>query len=440
MPEPPTTRSAWRPYRFPNLEKLTRAQCRLPERMELLLPPQLVGSQLASAIAAKLKDLFEEQVRLVPDLVHVLPPSAIKKYVSNPTCLAVLAPAPPKMRGLLEVELSLAHAAVDLLLGGAGEPVGNRPLSEIEEGVLGFALLEALKALGPNLEPGLPRICLEGMFKSAEQAEGLLAGEQAVVMLQLKAAIGEHAGLIRAYVPSSLLSMAAPPKDGASRRARRMALMKAHPTRLAGVRFPGRVEIGRVEISALDLAGLRLKDVVLLDEITARPDKGKGGKGRMRIGMGQLGRLDLDIALDGGRFKAKVTNIFFGEEQRPKKDPTAMPLEARAHVKAAASRAEARPPLPFDEEFTDPGRNDVEDVKNDPSDLLSDIPLQISIELARLAITAEDLLSLKLGQVIELNKTPGEPLDLSVNGKVVARGELVEVEGQLGIRILTLSG
>jgi flagellar motor switch/type III secretory pathway protein FliN len=55
-------------------------------------------------------------------------------------------------------------------------------------------------------------------------------------------------------------------------------------------------------------------------------------------------------------------------------------------------------------------------------------------------VTAEQVVSLKVGQVIDLNKVPGQPVDLSVNLKVVARGELVEVEGHLGVRILSLAG
>jgi flagellar motor switch/type III secretory pathway protein FliN len=48
--------------------------------------------------------------------------------------------------------------------------------------------------------------------------------------------------------------------------------------------------------------------------------------------------------------------------------------------------------------------------------------------------------ALKVGHVFDLNRVAGEPLDLSVNGKVVARGELVEIDGNLGIRILSLAG
>ncbi|NRD49933.1 FliM/FliN family flagellar motor switch protein, partial [Corallococcus exiguus] len=75
----------------------------------------------------------------------------------------------------------------------------------------------------------------------------------------------------------------------------------------------------------------------------------------------------------------------------------------------------------------------------DGSDLLSDLPLQVAVELARVPITAEQVVGLRTGQVIDLRRGAGEPVDLSVNGKVVARGELVELEGQLGVRIIHLS-
>ncbi|HLL55779.1 MAG TPA: FliM/FliN family flagellar motor switch protein, partial [Myxococcaceae bacterium] len=73
-------------------------------------------------------------------------------------------------------------------------------------------------------------------------------------------------------------------------------------------------------------------------------------------------------------------------------------------------------------------------------DLLNDVPLQVAVELGRIPVSAEDIVALKVGQVVDLNRVPGEPVEMSVNGKVVARGELVEIEGHLGVRILSLIG
>jgi len=58
-------------------------------------------------------------------------------------------------------------------------------------------------------------------------------------------------------------------------------------------------------------------------------------------------------------------------------------------------------------------------------DFLLDIPLEVSVELGRATILINDLLQLGQGSVIELTKLAGEPLEILVNGKLIARGEPV---------------
>lgn len=70
--------------------------------------------------------------------------------------------------------------------------------------------------------------------------------------------------------------------------------------------------------------------------------------------------------------------------------------------------------------------------------LTSDIPVQIVAVLGKKSITVKDIVSMRMGQVIELNRLPNEAIDLVANGKLVAKGELVEVDGRLGIRILKI--
>lgn len=70
--------------------------------------------------------------------------------------------------------------------------------------------------------------------------------------------------------------------------------------------------------------------------------------------------------------------------------------------------------------------------------LTSDIPVQIVAVLGKKSVTVKDIISMRMGQVIELNRLPNEAIDLVANGKLVAKGELVEVDGRLGIRILKI--
>lgn len=68
-------------------------------------------------------------------------------------------------------------------------------------------------------------------------------------------------------------------------------------------------------------------------------------------------------------------------------------------------------------------------------EFLYDVPLQISVEVGRSRIRLRDLLSMGEGYVIELDKLAGEPLDLYVNSKLIARGEAVMVGDKFGIRL-----
>ena len=68
-------------------------------------------------------------------------------------------------------------------------------------------------------------------------------------------------------------------------------------------------------------------------------------------------------------------------------------------------------------------------------ELLLDVPLSVTVELGRTRIAVRRLLSLGAGAVIELTKLAGEPLDVLINGKPIARGEAVMVNEKFGIRL-----
>lgn len=68
-------------------------------------------------------------------------------------------------------------------------------------------------------------------------------------------------------------------------------------------------------------------------------------------------------------------------------------------------------------------------------EFLYDVPLQISVEVGRSKILLKDLLKMGEGYIIELDKLAGEPLDLYVNSRLIARGEAVMVGDKFGIRL-----
>lgn len=84
--------------------------------------------------------------------------------------------------------------------------------------------------------------------------------------------------------------------------------------------------------------------------------------------------------------------------------------------------------------FTHPRRGrEREDIS-----ILLDVPMIIEAEMGRSNRTFNDILRVCEGSVLEFDKEAGEPVDLTVNGKVIARGEVVEIEGNYGVRITEL--
>lgn len=67
--------------------------------------------------------------------------------------------------------------------------------------------------------------------------------------------------------------------------------------------------------------------------------------------------------------------------------------------------------------------------------LIMDVPLEVTVELGRTSKSIQDILEFAPGTIIELNKIAGEPIDVLVNGKYVARGEVVVIEESFGVRI-----
>lgn len=84
----------------------------------------------------------------------------------------------------------------------------------------------------------------------------------------------------------------------------------------------------------------------------------------------------------------------------------------------------------------EPDSGGMENAQN--MDFLLDIPLEITVELGSSKITIGELLKLSQGSVVELNKLTDEPLDIFVNKKLMAHGEVVIVNEKFGIRLTNI--
>ena len=242
----------WKPYRFPNLERVDRTQTGLSARAQRLLPlPSAVET-----LGTRLKVLFDAEPRFSLVSVQIRPATELRRHLGDVSFLCVVAPGAMKSRVILEVELQLAHAVVDMLLGGAGETVGLRPLTDIEEGVLGFVLLEGLKALAPGLEEGQPKPRMEGVTRGVDEAAARLIEDGPVLVAQLRARLGAQEGMVRLFLPAGVLEAMEPAQAAEQRRVQLRTDAQAHLSRLSSARAWLRAEIGYASAAIALCAGL----------------------------------------------------------------------------------------------------------------------------------------------------------------------------------------
>ncbi|MDI6799960.1 MAG: flagellar motor switch protein FliN, partial [Actinomycetota bacterium] len=137
-------------------------------------------------------------------------------------------------------------------------------------------------------------------------------------------------------------------------------------------------------------------------------------------------RLDL---LTSDDFASQLSTLFEEPEQgAPAKEPT-------PGVNFPDPFTEDEGDVPVAPAFFDSLQAGVSHGQTNQIDLLLDISLNASIELGRTTMTVSDVLNMGIGSVIELDKLASEPVDFLVNGKMVARGEVVVIEERFGIRI-----
>ena len=97
-------------------------------------------------------------------------------------------------------------------------------------------------------------------------------------------------------------------------------------------------------------------------------------------------------------------------------------LKPQAHLPEQPSKPALPPPAP--------GTSTMMNIE-----LLVDVPVQITVELGRTQLTVRQVLELERGSVVEMERVAGDPVDVLVNGSLIAVGEVVVVDDRFGVRI-----
>ena len=313
-------------------------------------------------------------------------PGAIAASLSDPLVALVLDDGAVRgPRVVIEVEPRLASIVIDRALGGEGTASEPFVPSDVERGVLAYVAAR----FAAHIAPGVLRV---SAVITSPLALAHAVGDAGALVWPARVALGEHRGMARVWIPDALLaraSSALPPSP-------------ARVASLATLRASCALSIGTATLAASELAALELGDVVVPEASDARLEGGVlAGEAR--------------LAVIGGAWSARVE------------------LRTSALVIVAIEQTSSARPARLEEPMSG-----AEDGTDRMLRAAGETPVALAVELARVELTVAQLASLRAGEVLTTGTMVGTQVSLRAGDRVVARGELVDVEGELGVRILEL--
>jgi type III secretion system YscQ/HrcQ family protein len=301
----------------------------------------------------------------------------------------------------LALETPVAHALVDHLLGFerlAGEH--RLQVTPVEWGILMFVVARTIDRLGESPGAlGAWDLVVDRVGPEPFRPEGL----GPVLTLRWPTRVGAVSGSTRLWVAESLVDawVAAPPSPPADLDA------GAIRGRFGSVSGVWKAEAGTVSMPR-GLGRLRVGGVLPIDGFPLR---------------GTVASPSGPIAL---ALRDRDGRSFFSAEAAPMSAGARLTLTAP--LRRESTPSEARPvSIP-----TDPSAAPTAPVSP------TDIPVTLTVELGRINLPLTRLADLKPGDVVELARHAREPVELTSNGRLVARGELVQIETELGVRVLSV--
>jgi type III secretion system YscQ/HrcQ family protein len=296
------------------------------------------------------------------------------------------------------LDATVAHAVVDRMLGFSRLPAeGRLSVSPVEWGVLSYVAAEALRRLedGPRGPLGAWDLSVDRVGPDPFDASGL----GRLVTLRWPLRLGEFEGSARLWLPEGLIARwltfeePAAPARALSDRARE-----------------GLVSVWRAEAGTIALArGLKTLRVGGVLPLAQSPLRGspRDPTGAVQLTLdlaGRLGRLVIPAEpapMSGG---GRVTVTGPTRQVPTPREALAMPSPAPTEGPAPAV----------------------------------DVPVTLAVELGRLNLPLSRLADLKPGEVLELGRHSREPVELTSGGRLVARGELVLIDTELGVRVTSV--
>ena len=403
-----------------SLPRVTRDEARLSKALSTL--PHALSGEARAALARVLANFARaEEGEVGLDLIDLRESDAGEFSLSqSPRLFANLSVEPDGAPVSVALDSVFACSVVDRVLGGDGSPPDAlREPSHTERAVVEFLCLRVLHEL--NALAGEPLFRLESLAGapalSSQNGAGAPLPSRALVATVRVAGAGPP-GLVRiALTEASLAALGT--SEGRlllnGRKGRDGSAGRLESWRRLASDAPVRLRVGETRASVGDLEGLERGDIVVVERAHVARDGARfAGRVRVLVGAGRGVSVDGRVAESGG-----------GEETGARTLGVVVEGINRGADTSAAERIEME-----NEELRD----------GEAGAALEGLLLTLHVELPARRISLEELSRLRAGQVLELGCKPTDPVELVADGRRVAVGELVDVEGRLGVRVTRLVG
>jgi flagellar motor switch/type III secretory pathway protein FliN len=403
------------PFQFSGLPKYTRNDVALSAALSSLVKPHVWESSFLNTLKGLLSSLLHTEVQLECTHKGYTPFSQAYDVLPQQGCMAVVSYGQGRSKILCAIDGPMAMVLIDHLLGGQGDaPALIRPFTDIEKGLLSFVFLNVLDAVkihapAPPLQKPLG---LEGVVADAESIRGHLEQSQGFFSGTYSLVCGGRSGVVQLHVPADWATQ----HFGSSSKS---ALGTQFLDFFANHTYDIRFELSTLDLTYEDLCGLQPGDIVVMDNTDVRLGAfGAEGTAHLKVGLGKSGLVRGKISSEGEDSLFTVENI--GRYSKPAEVHMSFPLDHTHETESSQRPSQA-------------GLGPTEG-------LMEDMEHVVVVEFARMKMNTAQIAKLHEGQVLRLPRGPLDPVDIVVNGRVYARGELVDVEGELGLRLTQVAG
>jgi type III secretion system YscQ/HrcQ family protein len=469
--DPELERLQVRPFQPRELEHISGPYRDIYRVLNRILPEEAFAPGFLNKIRKEMRRYTGMETDLWLNSVRVLRRTHLRSVMPGVTCLAIVGLAPLDEKILVEIDQRFVYRAVNALLGGHGLAVDiHRPLTEIEQGVFSFILLKILALFsGDVVDPELVGLRLEDVRNDLRSTADILRHHEHWLSIAWKMNFDLDVGYVRALVPDSLARRMV--QSSPDRESRGGALhrhyVRSRLGRLQGATVDAKVAVGRIELSRGDIDALDTGDIVLLEDSRIRLHRGSvGGPASLVIGAGKRGQLHGEVKTVDDRIVFEIQHFDLRQAPSEKTTPIHEDNDAMKSMNpddldeaeedyGVEDENEDDDAYEEDDAYADGGYSEdqgydedggagpdglpvEEDNLIEAEPLMGDIVVPVVVELGRVRVSAEDVIRFRPGQLIELGRSPADPVDLVVNEKLLAKGELVEIEGALGVRILSI--